>query len=402
MSPVRRHASLVLGGIAAFQIGALVMNTWVNPLRVTPAPWSSPDFEPYRDISSQIRTGKAGIIRSHDHVDVAFLGSSRVENGLDPEIPAWSGKEVLNLGCSGGYIYESTGIADYLLERSNPEVLFCGIDPGDLSRSMDSRDKSDYYASPFADSKDSIDRELRYLFGVSTLETAIETIKRRANGYPSPYTSRGLRGVDLGENQGTQLGFIRRQLIGNDFGGGDARDAGRILEKKVEALRKLMLKCRASGVRLILFYHPQHVVMTARSEDAENPPIFFQKERPAILAIVDEANAESLPGPPVELWDFFDFHPINCERLPLGDLTRMTYWDDLGHFTVEVGNAMQARMMGWPVELNEASDYGFHLTSSNLEVREQQIRDGYRHYLEGPGGKDVAWKEDLLGGKSKR
>jgi len=400
--PNKRHAYVLLGGIAIFTAITGLVNTWVNPLRVTPAPWSSQSFDPYRDISSQIRTGKAGIIRSHEQVDVAFLGSSRVENGLNPEFPAWQDKEVLNLGCSGGYIYETTGIADYLLDRTHPEVLFCGIDPGDLSRPADSRDKSDYYASPFAESSGSVDRELRYLFGISTLETSIETIKRRAGDTPSPYSPRGLRGVEVGKDQGSQLGFVRRQLIGNDFGGGDARTEHPIDEPKIDALRALMTKCRANDIQLILFYHPQHAVMSARSEDAQDPPLFFPSERPALVALVDEVNQMPASGPPVELWDFFDFHPINCEPLPLGDKSRMKYWDDLGHFSVPVGDAMQARMMGWPVELEGAEAYGFQLDSSNLQAREMQVRDGYRTYLEGTGRGDAKWKEDLLKGQAKR
>lgn len=112
--PGKSHTLILIGGIVIFTVVTALVNTWVNPLRVTPSPWSSPDFEPYRDISSQIRTEKAGIIRSHERVDVAFLGSSRVENGLDPDLDEWSGKEVLNLGCSDGYVYESKVLLFYL------------------------------------------------------------------------------------------------------------------------------------------------------------------------------------------------------------------------------------------------------------------------------------------------
>ena len=400
MKAVTRHASILLGGIGLFIMVSAAINSWVNPLWVIPSPWSDPSFEPYRDISSQIRTGKAGLIRSQDQIDVAFLGSSRVENGLDPDLPKWDGKKVLNLGCSGGYLYETTGIARYLLDRSDPSILICGIDPGDLSRPSDSREKSDYYSSPFADTSNPVDRELRYLFGVSTLETSIETIKRREEQKPSSYTPHGLRSVEVEGNNGTQLGFVRRQLIGNHFGGGDARTETSIVEEKIQSLKSLMLTCRESGIRLILFYHPQHAVMSARSEDIDNPPLFFPSERPALVALVEEVNQTRLPGPPVELWDFFDFHPINCEALPLGDKSRMTFWDDLGHFSVPVGNAMQARMMGWPVELEGAEDYGTPLSRETLQRREAEVREGYRAYLEGPRRGDVLWKEELINRKS--
>ena len=400
MPSVRRHTWVLLGGIVAFMLATAFINSWVNPLRVIPSPWSDPSFEPYRDISSQIRTGKAGLVRSHDQVDVAFLGSSRVENGFDPEMQEWKNREVLNLGCSGGYIYETRGIADYLLERNSPSILFCGIDPGDLSRPMDSRDKSDFYASPFARNGDTIDRELRYLLGVSSLENSLETINRRAKDRRSPYTPRGLRGVDEGIDQGSQLGFIRRQLIGNAFGQEGTTANTKIVPDKIEALRDLMIKARTSGARLIIFFHPQHAIMLASLEDQDDPPVFFANERAVLIDLVDQVNREESAGPPVELWDFFDFHPINCEALPLGDTSRMTFWDDLGHFSVPVGNAMQARLMGWPVELEGAEDYGTPLSKETLPQREAEVREGYRAYLEGPRRGDVLWKEELINRKS--
>lgn len=393
MSQVKRHTVVLLGGIILFVLATAAINSWVNPLRVVRSPWSGAGFEDYRDISSQIRTGKAGLIRSTPQIDVAFLGSSRIENGLDPEHARWRGKEVLNLGCSGGYIHESAGITDYLLKNTQPAVLICGIDPGDLSRPTDSRNQSDYHSSPFSSTHGAIDRELRYIFGITSLEDSIDTIIRRSRSHPSSYTSKGLRTV---ESEGSQLRFIRRQLVGNAFAFGNQRRSAKIVPEKIQTLRGLMVQAREAGTRLILFIHPQHAIMAARLRDLEDPPLFFPDERPALVKLVEEVNSLPSPGPSVELWDFFDFHPINCESLPLGDKKRMTNWDDLGHFSVPVGNAIQARLMGWDVELDGAENYGFQLDATNLTERQDAIRAGYRRYLSGPHRSDVVWKEELI------
>lgn len=389
------HARFLLGSIGAFLLAAFLLNTWVNPLRVTPAPWSASSLDDYRDISAQIRTGKAGIIRSHDRVDIAFLGSSRVENGLNPEQEPWESREVLNLGCSGGYIFESVGIGRYLLEHRSPSILICGIDPGDLTRSMDSRDKSDYYASPFSPTGDPVDREMRYLFGVSTVEQSVDTLVRATKADPSPYTPKGLRSVDVGEERGSQVRFIRSQLVGEAYGNESPRD-WKIRPEKIAALRSLMVQCRTEGVRLVLFIHPQHALLTARAHHSDDPVVFFRPERAAVIDAVEAVNALDMSNPEVELWDFFDFHPINCERIVHDTNGRMRFWDDLGHFSVEVGDAMLARMLGWQVELEEASDYGIRLGSSNLEARLSQLESDYSDYLNGPGTEDVAWKEGLI------
>ena len=60
----RRYNFLVMGGALLACLVFAVANTTIDPFRVTPVPWRAQALEPYRDIASQIRTGKAGLIRS--------------------------------------------------------------------------------------------------------------------------------------------------------------------------------------------------------------------------------------------------------------------------------------------------------------------------------------------------
>lgn len=396
MPASRRYAFGFLGAVACFTLIAAAINTWVNPLRVTPAPWSDPGFDDYREIDSQIRTGKAGMLRSTDHPDAVFVGSSRVANGFDPGFDAWGEQQVLNLGCSGGFLFETMGITRHLLENESPSVILFGVDPGDLSNPIDTRPLGDYYASPFAEGGDRLDREMRYLIGISTLEISLETLSRKSKGRLASYTPQGLRVRSDKAGQRKQIEFIRSRLLGEAFLEDDGRKSKSVNQEKLAQLEEMLRLAREHGTRVILYIHPQHAAMHARAADIDNPPVIFEPERPALVALVERVNDADLNGPEVELWDFFDFHPINCEPLPLESGDRMRFWGDLGHYSVEVGNAMQARMMGWGVPLDAADDYGVRLDRSTLGSRLEEVRQQYGDYLRGPGARDVRWKEELF------
>lgn len=398
-APVKRWRSYSLLTGACVLLGlvvAFVINTTVNPLRVTPCPWSLKSLEPYRDISAQIRTGKAGLIRSHADWQGAFVGSSRVANGLDPTLPGWQGARIANLGCSAGFIYESEGICRYAMKREKLDFVVLGIDPGDLSTSFDTRIESDYYSSPFSD-KDEISRELRYYFGISTLELSFETIGRSMKKELAQYTPQGLR---KGKQKGarTQLTFLRNNIAG-DAEAGLPDDDGRLSDlnpAKRELLRRLLEDLHRADIRVLLLYHPRHALMHAHSEDVSAPHVSFEKERRALCAMADEINRQPGGSRQIEFWDFNDYHPLNCEALPQTDGERMQRWHDLGHYALEVGNLIQSRMMGWPCRLPGGENYGTRVTAENLEAHLEEIRMGYHRYLTHEGVRDVGWKESLI------
>lgn len=400
MSAPRRYALALLVILALALVAAVAVNTTVNPWRVTPAPWSSAKLDPYRDISSQIRTGKAGIIRSNPRIGVGIIGSSRVANGLDPQNPGWGRPDVVNLGCSGGFFYEAEALCRYLLERHSPELVLFGIDPGDLSSDTDTRPMGDFHASPLDPEGDAFNRELRYLFGISTLEASFQTLARAASGQPTQYTPQGLRARPKKKGQKSQLHFIRARIVGEaEFDLPDEGRAGKALNPaKTARLEAMLRECRRRGVRVIVFFHPQHGLMHARAADAADPPALFAQERRGVVDIVARVNAETLPGPPVEAWDFYDYHPLNCDPIPRDDRSRMAHWNDLGHYTIEMGDLMLARMMGWPLPagLPGGNDYGVRLAAATFDAHLAAVRAGYGRYLTQDGRADVALKEQWI------
>lgn len=400
MSAPRGYATWLIALVAATSVVTFGLNTWVNPWRVTTLPWSSKKADPYRDISSQIRTAKAGMVRSATHLKVAFFGSSRVANAMNPSDSHWPRDGVLNLGCSGGFIYESVGMFQYTMARQPLELAFLGVDPGDLTSDLDTRPMGDFYTSPLTGSGD-VNRELRYLIGVSTAEESVETLKRFSHGELPQYDERGMRVRSRKPPGRPQISFIREQIAGEaEFGLlATGRDGAEIRGEKIRLLEELLNDSRAHGIRVLLYFHPTHALRHLRASDADDPPILFENERRALVDVVERVNAKPFGGPLVELWDFQHAHPLNCDPLPVGD-GDMDHWTDLEHYTVEVGGIMQARMMGW--ELDENVDYGRKLTADALGSWLEEVRASYGAYVRGAGSPDIAWKEELIGSAARK
>lgn len=372
---------------------SLLTNLVVNPWRITPSPLSSEAFDAYRDLGSQNRTGKCGLIRSAPTIGVALIGSSRVANSLDPKLSAWGRDDVYNLGANACYIYESEAFFRYLIEVQDPELVIIGIDPGDLSSDFDTRIIFDYQGSPLGPEKGKIDREIRYLVGISTLEASFETIKRRFSDEKPQFDTQGLR-RHRPERRISQRDFLAMAIKGEtQFEAPQSAGAVATLrEDKRELLEGIVRTCHQRGIRLVLLIHPQHALAHTRS--GEEPMLPFESERREVTSLVDRINRENPDAIPAEVWDFGDYHPINCEPLPTDD-GRMERWDDFNHYTLEVGNLILARIMGWPIELEGGEDYGLRLTPENFDGWVDQSKQGFRRYTDGTGKADIEWAQSL-------
>lgn len=393
MQAGRRYSFLVIGVAAAACLAFAAVNTTVDPFRVTPMGWSAKSLEPYRDLSSQIRTGKAGLIRSGDW-QVGLFGSSRVDNAWNPDAAGWQGKRAVNLGASGGFIYETIGIARYFLAREKPELLVIGIDPGDMSNANDTRPKSDYYSSPFAET-DTLNREIRYVAGLSTFEASIETLNRARQEKLAEYTPHGLRLRPEVAKSRSQMKFIRDQLRSEREDG-----RGGVDPAKSELLRGFLKDCSGGSFQVVLIVHPVHALGLANSKDRGNPQVPFEATRRFLLDLTEEINQQR-PGGFVRYMDFCNFHPANCELLPADKKgpERMKHWNDLGHYDMELGESVLGQALGWESHHPEWQGHGWEIKRDNIEAYLAFIREGYGRYLEGPAAVDVAWKESVLAGQ---
>ena len=388
----QRYARLVIGlaGLCLVVVG--VVNTRVNPWRITPAPWQNDGYDPYRGEAEHLRTTKAGILRSGEW-RIALVGSSRVANAFDPDFPAWNRDDVVNLGCNAAFLNETTAIGKYFVEHEEAQLLILGIDPGDLTSKVDTRPLFDFEGSPFSPNG-GMDNELRYVFGLSTFEASLATVKRSGRKQLAEYGPKGMRQVPKEQGK-SQLKFIEKTITTKtELETTDAAGPERPLnEGKLKKLKALLEECRVRKCRVILFFHSNHALMHAEAKHIGEGVIPFEKERRELVKLLEDF-------PEVTLWDFCNYHPLNCEPLPLDDQKagRITHWNDLGHFTPEVGTQMLALMMEWQLPNPEWQQIGKKLNRGNLEFYLAEVGEGYQRYLTQDGKRDLEWKEGLKAG----
>jgi hypothetical protein len=83
----------------------------------------------------------------------------------------------------------------------------------------------------------------------------------------------------------------------------------------------------------------------------------------------------------VELWDFLDAHPLNCQALPPANDpgAHMPDWLDIYHSDHRIGNLMLDRLM--PDHLSAATPpYGVRLTPELVDSRVAEIARGLDDY----------------------
>lgn len=387
--PYRKFNRVILGIAGGILVVFTTFNTWINPLWVTPTPWTNEKFAEYRPIYRQQRTGKAGIARSIPW-KVAFFGSSRMDIALDPLLPQWEGKPAVNLAVSAGTLPETAGIVRYAVEHCPLETAIVGIDLGDISGAGSGIRTTGYMESPFNPKGEAVERELRYVAGVSTFQSAMKTLgywfERNEPGFTLPeYTPQGHRlrhqdkdkvaaGMRRDAIPHAMKGSARRLKLAESSGGALQPNA-----EKVRLTKQILEDCKTHKVAVKIILPPNHSTYISVYHYSGDPDPTFFTDRSALVKAVEESNAAHPEAPPAEIWDFNDYNELNCEPLPTTDKGRMHWFLDGTHARKALGDVMLARVMGWPID-GPGADYGVKLTSENLQQRIDGLKADYLEF----------------------
>ncbi len=367
--------------IALTVLATTLLNAWINPLRLTPSPWTDDDFDTFREIGDQTaRTAKAGLGRSREW-DAVALGSSRVNLAVDPYDGAWDGARVLNFGLSSGTLPESAIVLHYLLGHQDIRTVVLGVDAGDLTSPETTLAVTDFLQSPLSPDHQKVERELRYWTGFSSLAASLETLDRQQARVVANHSPRGHHARP--ESRPYQARRILESYIPRALAMIHRRgDSPQVDPAKAAALDDILMTCRRRGIRLVVFMPPNYGLFAATFFVAGDADPAFGIDRRHIVEAVARANASDLPGPPVEFWDFHDFHPLNTEKLPPLDerVTRLRSFIDATHANAHLGSVMLARMLGKDVRQAAASDYGTKVDFVNIDQHLEDVRQGFEDY----------------------
>lgn len=385
MRALARYQLFFLALLAATVLGALALTSWVNPWRVTPAPWSSDSLDEHREVENRWnRTAKAGLIRSGDW-DAALFGSSRVDISLDPEHPAFDGMRCVNLGLNAAGIGENHAIFQYYIERHDPRlVVFC-IDPGDLTSAHPQAPLGDFTISPLDPAADPLERELRYHAGVSALIDSGATVMRSLRDQAAVHTTHGFRrDAPFPDNQRALIASLylstTYRLAHRRMEFAHASTSGPLNPEKTALVDDIIRRCREKNARLVIFIPPNHALFQVAFRELGDPDPHFARDRRALAERVAAANTAAPDAPPVELWDFLDAHPFNSPPLPpAGDpAAHLPDWIDLFHSTSRLGNLM-LDLLAADSE-TATPPYGILLTPDILDSRIADVAAGLDAY----------------------
>lgn len=395
-SPNRRYTIRLLTGGAVVLAISFLLNTWVNPLWVSPAPWSDPDFADYKPIHKHPRTGKAGLTLSGD-LEAIVVGSSRLDIAVDPSHPLWKGRKASNLSLRGGNLTEFAPLVRYALERNPVRTLILGVDHYDLTSPIDIPNAPAFAQSPLAETDNELERTIRNHIGGSTTEMSIKALNYRARGRLASYNRFGqwIHSLDGRPFRAIYLTDSLPQAV--QWIEGYRRDPS-INPEKISALRSILRDCSERDVEVTILIPPNHATYLSNFFDDADSPGIFATNRNAVHEVVVRHQAEHPEARPIAIWDFCDFHPINCEPLPPeGAREKMEHWIDGTHATAGVGALMLHCALGDGPVVPEGTrePYGTRIDARSLDATQAALERGFERYRrEHP--EDLAWARKKL------
>jgi len=404
--PARAHRRFFLWLVGVFVVVMGVfsyVNTWVNPLWVSHAPWTNDaKFSDYRQIYRNLRTAKAGLARSKQW-DTVFLGSSRVAIALDPAMPQWGDHKVVNLGLSGGSLFEQAAFVDYLFDHQKGlKTIYLGVDLTDLTTETDMARNAGFYESPLNPAGDVVEREMRYVTGVSSFIASFRTIKTASESKKDPeklppYTALGhwlrhrsvrpMRDILYTDSIPHAVRMIRQRKAKLE-----------IFAKKRDALVRILNACLEHKAELKILIPPNHAAYLSVFYIDHDADPTFTKDRETVVKLAAEANAAHPGAPPITVWDFNDFHPLNAEPLTTADPKTgfLHYWADGTHALETLGHVMLKRMNDWPIDDPKEATYGVKINTDNLADRLKDLHAQYEKYR-AANPDEIKWVEETIG-----
>ena len=304
--------------------------------------------------------------------EAVIAGSSFAEVGLPPLHPGFTRNGQLtsyNLGTPGARWNDVYCQAMFALRQPQLKRLVVGVSGID---------------SPPCPSDDELTRVDygKLLYSRTAFDASRDTLKRQ--GAQSTMTREGFWPYGRYDAQLQS----DDQIVGNfalEFAGAlcptaldepRAMDPARINRtlpgpKVATGLRNLIRLALEKKVELVLLFYPTHVLFNEIQRRCVNPETHWDWLWNAVAVAHEEAGDQSQL---IQVWDFFNYGPMNTERMHAGKPMRDRLWQDFGHFNVEIGTAVfDAIYLG-------RSGYGTRVTVDNFDqlvVRTEEERRAF-------------------------
>ncbi len=362
-------------GLVALNIAA---NIIIDPLAIFGL-WNIPGFN-----AEKVWLGRTGSrVEKSLHLwlsdyDVVFLGTSRVEVGLDPRSAALAGRRAYNAGLAGTNVVEIEKVGRFLLAIRPPAMIVLGLD---FLAFTDRRGvEADFAQSGFSGRPLPLVL-LSTLVGAATTAGSVATIADNLGGEHARVREdgflRAVGGYGAGWDGGSEFPRrLRKMFLLNP----ETYACYRYDPDRVRLLRDFVVDARKAGIDVRLFLSPMHVWQLEALRALGLMPI-FQRWRSDMAGIVAAVNGATPEIAPLVLWDFGGYNSITTEDVPApreGTIIR-NYWD-ASHYTMAVGDRVLERLLNPGASAIMASDFGNPLVTGTVDETNAALASGHASF----------------------
>ncbi len=291
------------------------------------------DLRPYR-VRLISRVAKAEMLERAD-CEVAIIGTSRAQIGLDPEYAGWGGESVCNLALAGAGLTELEHVFDHALAHPGIEHIVFEVDRFDRRPAHE-----DFPFSRFNPGLNELEYAASLLFGASATRASYRALRDLRRERRAPNTARGLTRPDWPR----QRGSVREAFL---WALGKGRSAAPANEsdydsRGAERIAVLVARARTRGVAVSLVVMPRHALSIAFERERYGAAHQDEWRRDLVLAL------DGLGERPAALWDFMSADGRAAEPVPMSEGATQDemrwHWDAV-HVRREFGNLLIDRIL---------------------------------------------------------
>ena len=289
-----------------------------------------------------------------------FLGSSRIEYGLEPKHSALvNNQPAYNLGLGAATPYEMFNYLKHAL-ANQPDIKLVVIGLDEFMFNSLSSEGTGLSKKRLEKKYLTIQDVLNTTVSFKALTASIQTIdSSQKYKYYKSYSPEGRLNLRPIDRNGDATEYRFTNDISVYF---KVFPEYEISQRHLSYLSKIITLCKEKNIETKVFISPSHVARWEVIHLAGHWEVYEQLKRELVKI--------------TPLWDFSGYNSITTEALS----NNMKNYIDDSHYREEVGNLVLNRMFSYQEE-KVPDDFGTLLTVNNLENHLAKIRTDRQHWL---------------------
>jgi hypothetical protein len=354
--------AFALSGFALIALLGLAVDGYgVFGTRLIPASSFAPDL---RLSISGDRVTKAIEIAERQGDRILFMGDSRTQHGLDPDVPALGGVKAYNAALAAASLSEQLVALDYALAHEpGMKHIVWGLSLEEFPFAIAT--SSDFADSAFA-GHSIASGLLRHLFAFDRVLSSWKALLEARHKVRAPMKRNGVAAFDGDPVEGPSIAaHFEKELAGTarELGGPMSQEE---IDKAHAALAKRLAELKAAGIDVDLVIVPMHVwrleFLRLRGIEAQD------EEWKRHLARTVEALSTASGTGRLRLFDFARPHPfVEQSVYDPPPPSERRFFLETSHFYPWLGDKILAKLFGKGEE-REVPSFGSEIEASSIDA----------------------------------